>query len=53
MWVAPMVFRSGIAAAMMWQPMPAPAIEPSGTTVEVLCGQPAQKLGGRSRSFTP
>src|SRR2546425_4870984 len=38
--------------------MPPPAIEPSGTTVERLCGQPEQKKGwrasvsgvGRSRS---
>ena len=32
---------------MKWQPMPAPAIEPSGTFVEVLCGQPEQKNGVR------
>ena len=30
---------------MKWQPMPACAREPSGTLVEVLCGQPAQKYG--------
>src|SRR2546426_59006 len=43
---------------MPWQPIPAAAIEPSGTTVERLCGQPEQKYGwrtsvsgaGRSRS---
>jgi len=29
--------------AMPWQPMPAAATLPSGTTVERLCGQPEQK----------
>ncbi len=41
------VRRSGSQTAMPWQPMPPSAIEPSGTTVEVLCGQPEQKLGRR------
>ncbi len=58
MWVTPAVRRSGMVSAMPWQPMPAAAIEPSGTTVERLCGQPEQKYGwrdsvsaaGRSRS---
>ena len=45
-WVKPTVERS-IHSAMKWQPMPAPAIEPSGTLVEVLCGQPEQKKGVR------
>ena len=38
---------------MPWQPMPPPATEPSGTTVERLCGHPEQKYGvraGRSAS---
>ena len=33
---------------MKWQPMPASARLPSGTWVEVLCGQPEQKVGTRS-----
>ena len=41
-WLMPSVSRS-IHVAMKWQPMPACAREPSGTLVEVLCGQPAQK----------
>src|SRR5664280_2518850 len=32
---------------MKWQPMPACAREPSGTFVDMLCGQPAQKYGRR------
>ena len=36
------VLRS-IQTAMKWQPMPAVARLPSGTRVEVLCGQPEQK----------
>ena len=32
---------------MPWQPMPAIARLPSGTLVEVLCGQPEQKYGVR------
>jgi hypothetical protein len=32
---------------MKWQPMPASAFDPSGTRVEVLCGQPEQKYGVR------
>ena len=32
---------------MAWQPMPPPATDPSGTSVEVLCGQPEQKYGVR------
>lgn len=31
----------------VWQPMPPPAIEASGTAVERLCGQPEQKYGVR------
>ena len=42
-----MVARS-IQVAMKWQPMPAIAREPSGTTVDVLCGQPEQNQGMRS-----
>ena len=30
---------------MKWQPIPARAFEPSGTLVDVLCGQPEQKVG--------
>ncbi len=44
--VKPTVLRS-IHSAMKWQPMPAAAIEPSGTLVEELCGQPEQKNGVR------
>ena len=36
------VLRS-IHRDMKWQPMPAVARLPSGTWVEVLCGQPEQK----------
>ena len=42
-----MVLRS-IHTLMKWQPMPAIAREPSGTLVEVLCGQPEQNHGCRS-----
>ena len=42
MCVSPIVRRS-ISNAMPWQPMPALAIDPSGSTVERLCGQPEQK----------
>ena len=35
---------------MVWQPMPASAKLPSGSCVEVLCGQPAQKVGARASS---
>ena len=45
-WISPAVSRS-IQLAMKWQPMPACAREPSGTRVDVLCGQPAQKYGRR------
>ena len=41
-WISDVVSRS-IQLAMKWQPMPASAFEPSGTLVEVLCGQPEQK----------
>ncbi len=50
-WVKVSVVRSGIQAAMKWQPMPATAREPSGTRVEVLCGQPEQKYGVRWNSL--
>src|ERR1700744_4350221 len=36
-----------IHSAMKWQPIPASARLPSGTLVEVLCGQPEQKYGVR------
>jgi len=42
MWVMPTVRRL-MNRAMPWQPMPPPAREPSGTTVERLWGQPEQK----------
>ena len=42
-WLKNMVRRSGIQIAIEWQPMPAKARLPSGTLVEVLCGQPEQK----------
>ena len=32
---------------MMWQPMPAPTIAPSGAFRLLLCGQPLQKYGVR------
>eukprot|EP00581_Thalassiosira_minuscula_P035607 CAMPEP_0184473610 /NCGR_PEP_ID=MMETSP0740-20130409/125497_1 /TAXON_ID=385413 /ORGANISM="Thalassiosira miniscula, Strain CCMP1093" /LENGTH=41 /DNA_ID= /DNA_START= /DNA_END= /DNA_ORIENTATION= len=32
---------------MTWQPMPLMALDPSGSLVEVLCGQPEQKYGVR------
>ena len=41
-WVKVAVLRS-IHNAMKWQPMPAMARLPSGTLVEMLCGQPEQK----------
>jgi hypothetical protein len=34
--------------AMVWHPIPAIALEPSGTSVEVLWGHPAQKYGVRT-----
>src|ERR1035437_9427999 len=46
MWVKVEVCGS-IHTAMKWQPMPACARDPSGTRVEVLCGQPEQKYGIR------
>ena len=48
MWLISAVRRSGIQIAMPWQPMPAMARLPSGTLVEVLCGQPEQKNGVRA-----
>ena len=48
MWLISEVRRSGIQIAMPWQPMPAMARLPSGTRVEVLCGQPEQKYGVRA-----
>src|SRR5204862_148609 len=48
MWLISEVRRSGIQIAMPWQPMPAIARLPSGTRVEVLCGQPEQKNGVRA-----
>ena len=47
MWVTPMMPRS-MPMAMPWQPMPAAATLPSGTTVERLCGQPEQKKAVRA-----
>ncbi len=41
-----------IHSTMKWQPMPASAREPSGTRVEVLCGQPGQKYGVRAIGIT-
>ena len=48
MWLISEVRRSGIQIAMPWQPMPAIARLPSGTRVDVLCGQPEQKNGVRA-----
>ena len=42
-WVKVLVSRCGIQLARKWQPMPAKERLPSGTFVEVLCGQPEQK----------
>ena len=50
-WVKVSVERS-IHSAMKWQPMPAKARLPSGTLVEVLCGQPEQKYGVRVTGAT-
>ena len=36
-----------IIITMLWQPIPAPTSEPSGTFVDELCGQPEQKNGVR------
>ena len=46
-WVTARVRRSGSQTAIPWQPMPPRARLASGTTVEVLCGQPEQKYGMR------
>jgi len=35
--------RRSIQPDMPWQPMPPLASEPAGTSVDRLCGQPAQK----------
>src|ERR1700676_4950603 len=45
-WVKVDVERS-IQIAITWQPMPAVERLPSGTLVDVLCGQPEQKYGMR------
>ena len=50
-WVKVSVLRF-IHSAMKWQPMPAMARLPSGTLVEVLCGQPEQKYGVRVTGAT-
>src|SRR6188474_1791841 len=47
MWVKVDVLRS-IQIDMKWQPIPATARLPSGTFVDVLCGQPEQKYGVRA-----
>ena len=39
--------RSRVNSAMPWQPIPPPATDPSGTTVDRLCGHPEQKYGVR------
>ena len=36
---------------MKWQPTPAIASLPSGTRVQLLCGQPEQKYGTRPASL--
>ena len=41
MWVPITTLRS-IHIAIVWQPMPAETMLPSGATVELLCGQPEQ-----------
>ena len=44
-WVRPVTALSvrPDIVTIVWQPMPPPAIEPSGIAVERLCGQPEQK----------
>ncbi len=48
-WVRPSTWLSGRSdtVTIVWQPMPPPPSEPSGSTVERLCGQPEQKYGVR------
>jgi hypothetical protein len=46
MWVPITQLRS-IHIAIVWQPMPAETIEPSGAAVELLCGQPEQNQAVR------
>jgi hypothetical protein len=41
MWV-PITTLRPIHIAMVWQPIPAETMLPSGATVELLCGQPEQ-----------
>ena len=48
-WVMATALRP-ISAAIVWQPIPPPATEPSGTSVERLCGHPEQKYGARAGS---
>ncbi len=45
--------RSGIESAIVWQPMPPPASEPSGSRVEAEWGQPLQKVGARVGAGPP
>lgn len=54
-WVHPVIAESWRAEteASVWQPMPPPAIDPSGTTVDELCGQPEQKYGVRWTGSSP
>jgi hypothetical protein len=49
-WVRPRTCDSGRwdSVTRAWQPMPPPPIEPSGSTVDRLCGQPLQKYGVRA-----
>src|SRR5580698_5111434 len=49
MWVKVRVW-SPSSSAMKWQPMPALAKLPSGSFVDVACGQPAQNAGTRFSS---
>ena len=47
MWV-PMTTLRPIHIAMVWQPMPADTMLPSGAWVEELCGQPEQNQAVRT-----
>ncbi len=47
-WAGAIVLRPAIRLAIVWQPMPASAMLPSGRRVDRLCGQPAQKNSVRA-----
>ncbi len=53
-WVSPVTALSvrPDIVTMVWQPIPPPARDPSGTAVERLCGQPLQKYAARLAGST-